>query len=58
VFGVLGVILRQDPIPGQSFGASQGQIAFIVSLGVLSVPRLEAGEPGRFISPGGLGSSR
>jgi hypothetical protein len=57
VFGVLEVILRQDPVPGQSFGAGQGQIAFIVSLGVLSVPRLGAGEPGRLISPGGLGPS-
>lgn len=58
MFGVLEVILRYDPVPGQSFGVGQGQIAFIVSLGVLSVPRLGAGEPGRFISLGGLGSSR
>jgi hypothetical protein len=58
MLGVLEVILRQDPVPGQSFGASQGQIAFIVSLGVLSVPRLGAGEPGRVISPVGLGFSR
>ena len=58
MFGVLEVILRYDPIPGQSFGVGQGQIAFIVSLGVLSVPRLGAREPGRFISLGGLGSSR
>ena len=58
VLGVLEVILRRDPIPGQSFGTGQGQIAFIVSLGVLSVSRLGAGESGRLISPGGLGASR
>jgi len=49
VFGVLEVILRDDPVPGPSFGAGQGQLAFIVSLGVLSVHRLGAEEPGRFI---------
>jgi hypothetical protein len=58
VLGVLEVILRHDPIPGQSFGTGQGQIAFIVSFGVLSVSRLGAGESGRLISPGGLGASR
>jgi hypothetical protein len=63
MFGVLEVILRDDPVPGHSFGVGQGQIAFIVSLGVvslsvLSVPRLGAREPGRFISLSGLGSSR
>jgi hypothetical protein len=58
VFGELEVILCHDPVPGQSFGAGQGQIAFIVSLKVLRIPRLEAGEPGRLISLGGSGSSR
>src|SRR5437660_11800605 len=58
MFGVLEVILRHDPVPSQSFGAGQGKIAFIVSLGVLSVPRLGVGVSGRVISPGGLGSSR
>ena len=58
VFGVLEVILRQDPVPGQSFGSGQGQIAFIVSLGVLSVPRLGAGKPRKLISPDGPGASR
>jgi hypothetical protein len=52
VFGVLEVILRRDPIPGQSFGAGQIQIALIVSLGVLRVPRLGTGVPERFGSPG------
>jgi len=55
VFGVLEVILRDDPVPSQSFGAGQGQIAFIVSLEVLRVSRLGAEEPGRFISLGGSG---
>jgi hypothetical protein len=58
VFGVLKVILRHDPVPGPSFGACQGQIAFIVSLKVSSIPRLGAGEPGSFIFLGGSGSSR
>jgi hypothetical protein len=58
VFGVLKVILCHDPVAGQSFAAGQGQIAFIVSSGVLRVPRLGAGEPGRFIPPDGLGASR
>jgi hypothetical protein len=58
VLGVLEVILRRDPVPGQGFGARQGQIALIVPLGILSVPSLGAGQPGRFVSPGGLGSSR
>jgi hypothetical protein len=57
MFGVLEIILRRDPIPGQSFGLGQIQIALIVSLGVLRTPRLGAGEPGRFSSPG-LGCSR
>jgi len=58
VFGVLEVILRGDPVPGQSFGAGQGQIAFIVSLEVLRISRLGAEEPGRFISLGGSRSLR
>ena len=58
MFGVLEVVLRRDPVPGQSFGAGQGQIPFIVSLGTLSVSHLGAGAPGRFISLGGSGSSR
>jgi hypothetical protein len=44
--------------PRQSFGAGQGQIAFIVSLGALRVPRLGAGEPERLISPAGVGALR
>ncbi len=43
MFGMLEVILCRDPIPGQGFGAGQIQIALIVSLGVLTVPRLGAG---------------
>jgi hypothetical protein len=58
MFGVLEVILCHDPVPDQGFGAGQGQMALKVSLCVLSVPRPTAGEPGRFISPGGLGSIR
>jgi len=58
VLGVLEVILRRDPVPGQGFGAGQGQIALIVPLSILSVPRLGVGQPGRSVSPGGLGSSR
>jgi hypothetical protein len=58
VLGVLEVILRCDPVSGQSFGASQDQIALIVFLCVLRVPRLRAGRPGGFVSPGGLGCSR
>jgi hypothetical protein len=62
MFGMLEVILSCDPVAGQSFGLGQGQIAFIVSLGVLrvvpwgvlSVPGLGARTPGRFVSPGGL----
>ena len=57
MFGVLEVILRRDPIPRQSFGLGQIQIALIVSLGVLRTPRLGAGKPGRSSSPG-LGCSR
>lgn len=53
---MLEVILRDDPVSGQSFGVSQGEIAFIVSLDVLRVPRLGAEGPGRFISLGGSGS--
>lgn len=58
MFGVLEVILRHDPVPGQSFGVGEGEIVFIVSSSVLSVPRLGAGEPGGFISLLGLRSSR
>jgi hypothetical protein len=43
VLGVLEVILRRDPVPGQGFGAGQGQIALIVPLSILSVPSLKAG---------------
>ena len=57
MFGVLEVILRRDPIPGESFGTSHGQIAFIASLEVLNVTRLGADEPGRLISSGGLRSA-
>ena len=49
VFGVLEVILRHDPVPGQSFGAGQGRIAFIASLEILKVHRLWADKPGRLI---------
>lgn len=58
VFGMLEVILRHDPIPAQSFGAGQGQIAFIASLEVLNITRLGADESGRSISLGGLRSSQ
>lgn len=58
MFGVLEVIFRHDPVPGHSFGARKGQIAFIVSLVVLSVPRLGTRVSRRFISLGGLGCSR
>jgi hypothetical protein len=58
MFGVLEVILRRDPVPGQSFGAREGQITFIVSLVVLNIPRLGTRVPRRFISLGGLGCSR
>ena len=54
MLGVLEVILRHDPVPGQSFGAGQGRIAFIASLEIVSVTRLEADESGRLISLGGL----
>jgi hypothetical protein len=54
VFGVLEVIFRYDPISGQSFGASKGQIAFIASMEVLNIGRLVADESGRWISVGGL----
>src|ERR1700730_12634976 len=57
MFGVLEIILCHDPVPGQSFGAGQGQKAFIVSLCVLNVSRLGARDSGRFISPERLGSS-
>jgi hypothetical protein len=57
MFGVLEVILCRDPIPGQGFGAGQIQIVLIVSSGVLTVPRLGAGEPSRTRSAG-LGCSR
>ena len=57
MFGVLEIILRLDPIAGQSRGASQVQIAPIVFLGALRVPRLGAGKPGRSSSPG-FGCSR
>jgi hypothetical protein len=58
MFGVLEVILRHDPVPGQNFGARQGQIAFIVSLKVLSIPHRGAEKPGTFISWGRSGSPR
>ena len=51
MFGVLVVILRRDPVSGQSFGAGQDQVAFIAPLCVLRVPRLGAGMSGRFGSP-------
>lgn len=57
MLGVLEVILRHDPVPGQSFGAGQGRIAFIASLEIVSVTRLEADESGRLISLGGLRAS-
>src|ERR1700723_1879096 len=57
VLGVLEVILRRDPIPGQSFGAGQVQIAFIASLEVLNINRSGADEAGRLLSLGGVGSS-
>jgi hypothetical protein len=43
VFGMLEIIFRCDPIPGQSLGTGQYQIAFIVSLGVFRVLRLGRG---------------
>ena len=49
VFGVLEVILRHDPVPGQSFGAGQGRIAFIASLEILNVHCLWAAKDGRLI---------
>jgi hypothetical protein len=49
VFGVLEVFLRHDPVPGQSFGAGQGRIAFIASLEILNVHRLWAAKDGRLI---------
>ena len=58
VFGVLEITLRRDPVSRQSFGAGQDQIALIIFLRALSVACLGAGEPGRFISAGRLGSSR
>jgi hypothetical protein len=58
VFGVLEVILRHDPIPGQSFDAGKGQIAFIASMEVLNITRLVADESGRLISVCGLRSSQ
>ena len=58
MFGVLEVILRHDLVPSQSFGAGQGQITFIVSLKVLSIPRLGTEKPGTFISLGRAGYSR
>jgi hypothetical protein len=57
MFGVLEIILRRDPVPGQGFGARQLQVALIVSLSVLRLPRLGAGEPGRS-GFWGLGRSR
>ena len=51
VLGVLEIILRRDPVSRQSFGAGQDQVAFIVPLCVLRVPRLGAGMSGRFGSP-------
>ena len=58
MFGVLEVTLRHDSVSGQSFGAGQGQKAFIVSLCVLNVPLLGVRDSGRFISLDGLRSSR
>jgi hypothetical protein len=49
VFGVLVIILRHDPVPGQSFGAGQRRIAFIASLEILNVHRLWADKDGRLI---------
>jgi hypothetical protein len=49
VFGVLEIILRHDSVPGQSFGAGQGRIAFIASLETLNVHRLWADNPGTLI---------
>ena len=49
VFGMLVIIFRCDPVPGQSLGAGQYQIAFIVSLGVLRVLRLGTGRSRRFV---------
>jgi hypothetical protein len=57
VLGMLEIILRCDPVSLQSFSAGQGQVAFIVFLGALSVLRVRVRELGRFISPGGPGSS-
>jgi hypothetical protein len=58
MFGVLEVILRHDPVPGQSFGAGQGRIAFIASLEIVNVTGLEADDSGRLIFlAGGSGSS-
>jgi hypothetical protein len=54
MFGVLEVILRRDPIPGQSFGAGKVQIAFIASLEILNITRPGANKSGRLISLGGL----
>jgi hypothetical protein len=58
VFGVLEVILRHYPIPGESFGAGKGQIAFIASFKVLNITRVGADESDRWISLAGLRSSQ
>jgi|SRR5258708_6341324 hypothetical protein len=52
MFSVLEVIFRCDPVASQGFGASQFQIALIISLGVLR--GLCVAEPGRFsfLEPG------
>src|SRR3981189_1837544 len=50
MFSVLEVIFRRDPVASQGFGASQFQIALIISLGVLRGLCVRA-EPGRFSFP-------
>ena len=42
MFGVLIVVLCPDRVAGLDFSTSERQIALIVSLGVLIVPRLGA----------------
>jgi len=48
VLGVLEVVLCGDPVAGQGFGASQRQVAFVVPLRVLRIPRMLVANPFRF----------
>jgi hypothetical protein len=48
VLGVLEVVLCGDPVASQGFGASQRQVAFVVPLRVLRIPRMLVANPCRF----------